>query len=352
MTPKLAGPVVRSWRALPRPARIVLARVALIPPQLFGVLLVTFVLVRLLPGDPALLLLGNMATPEAVASLRQKLGLDQGVSVQFVRYLGRVLHGDLGTSIFTSHPVVQDLIERAPATLELITYAMILTIVIGVGLAILAVIGRGGVADHLTRLYGMAAGALPDFWVGLLMIYFLFHIAGWAPAPFGRIDTYLTPPPTITGFYTLDSLLTGNWSDFTSSAGRLVLPVATITIVNAGGVMKMTQTAFAGIYDSPFIRHARACGLPQCRIVAISLKNSLPPIITTAGFLFGFLLGAAVLVETIFAWGGLGQYAVQAVINSDYPALQGFVMLAAVFVLLIYLVVDVLYELVDPRIRI
>ncbi len=348
----LARQTVRSWRALPRPARIVLARLALIPPQLFGILLVTFVLVRLLPGDPALLLLGNMATPEAVASLRQKLGLDQGVWVQFVRYLGRVLHGDLGTSIFTSHPVVQDLVERAPATLELITYAMILTIALGVSLAILSVIRRGGVLDYATRLYGLAAGALPDFWVALLMIFFLYHMAGWAPAPFGRIDTYLTPPATITGFYTLDSLLTGNWTDLASSAGRLVLPVATIGIVNAGAVMKMTQTTFSGIYDSPFIRHARACGLPQRRIVAMSLKNSLPPIITTAGFLFGFLLGAAVLVETIFAWGGLGQYAVQAVINSDYPALQGFVMVAAVFVLLVYLVVDVLYELVDPRIQI
>lgn len=344
--------VVQSWRRLPRPARIVLARFALIPPQLFGILLVTFVLVRMLPGDPALLLLGNMATPEAIASLRQKLGLDQGLWTQFIRYLGRVLHGDLGTSIFTSHPVVQDLVERAPATLELITCAMILTIIIGVGLALLSVIGRGGPLDHATRLYGLAAGALPDFWVGLLLIFFLYHLLGWAPAPFGRIDTYLTPPPTITGFYTIDSLLTGNWSDLASSLGRLALPVATISIVNAGAMMKMTQTVFAGVYDSQFIRHARACGLPQGRIVAISLKNSLPPIITTAGFLFGFLLGAAVLVETIFAWGGLGQYAVQAVINSDYPALQGFVMLAAMFVLLVYLVVDVLYELVDPRIQI
>ena len=348
----LLGGVAGRWRALPRPMRIVLARVSLIPPQLFGVLLVTFMLVRLLPGDPALLLLGNMATPDAIASLRQRLGLDQGLWTQFIRYLGRVLHGDLGTSIFTSHPVVQDLIERAPATLELISYAMVVTVLAGVGLAVLSVIARGRSFDYFTRVYGLAAGALPDFWVGLLLIFFLYHVAGWAPAPFGRLDTYLTAPRTITGFYTFDSLLAGNWADLGSATARLVLPVATISIVNTGAMMKMTQTVFAGVYDSAFIRHAHASGLPRRRIIAMALKNSLPPIITTAGFLFGFLLGAAVLVETIFSWGGLGQYAVQAVINSDYPALQGFVMVAAVFVLLVYLVVDVLYELVDPRIRI
>ncbi len=159
----LLGDVAGYWGRLPRPLRIVLGRLALLPPQVLGVVLVTFVLVRFLPGDPALLLLGNMATPEGIASLRQKLGLDQGLWTQFVRYLGRVLHGDLGTSIFTSHPVVQDLIERAPATLELITYAMILTVVIGVGLAVLSVIKRGGGADYVTRIYGLAAGALPDF---------------------------------------------------------------------------------------------------------------------------------------------------------------------------------------------
>lgn len=348
----LLGNVVRYWRRLPRPARIILGRLVLLPPQVLGVVLATFVLVRFLPGDPALLLLGNMATPEGIAALRQKLGLDQGLWTQFMRYLGHVLHGDLGTSIFTSHPVTQDLLERAPATLELITYAMILTLVIGVGLAVISVVQRGGAADYLTRIYGLAAGALPDFWVGLLLIFFLYHWAGWAPAPFGRIDTYLMPPKTITGFYTLDSILTGNWTDLVSALGRLALPVVTIAIVNAGAMMKMTQTVFAGVYEGSFIRHARACGLPQRRIVAMALKNSLPPIITTAGFLFGFLLGAAVLVETIFAWGGLGQYAVQSVINSDYPALQGFVMVSAIFVLLVYLVVDVLYELVDPRIRI
>ncbi|GLS44257.1 peptide/nickel transport system permease protein [Methylobacterium brachythecii] len=319
---------------------------------MFGVMFATFFLIRLLPGDPALLLLGNMATPEAIVSLRERLGLNDSIWVQFVRYLDNVAHGDLGTSIFTSNPVLQDLLERAPATLELICWAMLATVIIGVAVAVTAVVRRGGAVDRASRIYGLAAGAIPDFWVALLLIYFLFYLLGVAPAPFGRIDALLPPPNRITGFYIIDSLLTGNWDAFISSAGRLVLPVLTLTIVNAGALMKLTRTVFGDVYRSDFIRHARASGLPESVIVRSALRNSLPPIITLVGFLFGFLLGAAVLVETLFAWGGLGQYAVQAVVNSDYPALQGFVLVAAAFILLVYMTVDILYEFADPRIKV
>lgn len=344
--------IVGFWRLLPRTLRIVLSRLAIVVPQMFGVTMATFFLLRLLPGDPALLLLGNMATPEGIAALRQRLGLDLPVWQQFFVYVDNVLHGDLGLSIFTSNPVIVDLLERAPATLELITYAMIFAVIIGVGMAILSVVKAGGPLDVASRIYGLSAGAIPDFWIALLLIYFLFHLAGIAPAPFGRIDAFLTAPPRLTGFYTIDSLIAGDWQAFYSSAGRLALPVLTLTIVNAGAVMKMTHTTFANIYKSEFIVHARASGLSEWTIIKITLRNSLPPIITLVGFLVGFLLGAAVLVETIFAWGGLGQYAVQAVVNSDYPALQGFVLVAAAFILIVYLVVDILYELADPRIQV
>ncbi|TKB18743.1 MAG: ABC transporter permease [Mesorhizobium sp.] len=319
---------------------------------MFGVMLVTFLLVRLLPGDPALLMLGNTATPESIAALRQRLGLDLSIWQQFLLYVGNVLHGDLGISLFTSNPVVTDLAERAPATLELITYAMIVTIIVGVTVAVVAVVRKGGIVDYFSRFYGLAAGAIPDFWVGLLLIFFFFYMADIAAAPFGRIDALINAPPTVTGFYTIDSLLAGDLVAFKSSVARLILPVLTLTIVNAGMLMKMTKTTFSDIYRSEFIRHQRASGLPERVIIRSALRNSLPPIITTVGFLFGFLLGAAVLVETIFAWGGLGQYAVQAVVNSDYPAIQGFVLVAAAFILIIYLIVDVLYELVDPRIKV
>ncbi|MCO6385383.1 ABC transporter permease [Oceanicola sp. 502str15] len=339
------------WQRLPRFLRILLKRLPMVIPQVLGVIFVTFMLVRLLPGDPALLMLGNMATEESIQNLRDQLGLNDSLIEQFVSYLGGVVRGDLGISLFTSNPVAVDLMERAPATLEMIFYAMLLTVLIGVTVAVLAVVRPGGVADYISRFYGMAAGAIPDFWVGLLLIFFLFSVLGVAPAPFGRIDPMVTPPPTITGFYTFDALMTGNFDAFRSAAGRLILPVLTLTIVNAGALMKMSKTAFADIWRADFIRHQRASGLPQGRIIRSALRNSLPPVITLVGFLMGFLLGAAVLVETIFSWGGLGQYAVQAVTYSDYPALQGFVLVAAVFILVVYLVVDILYELTDPRIQ-
>jgi peptide/nickel transport system permease protein len=342
----------RSWQALPRALQIIIGRLVLVVPQMFGVLFVTFFLIRLLPGDPAVLLLGNMATPDAVAQLRDRLGLNDSIWTQFLAYSRNVLHGDLGISIFTSNPVTTDLMERAPATLELIFYAMLLTVVFGVTMAVVSVVKSGGVVDTASKVYGLAAGALPDFWVGLLLIYLFFSVLGWAAAPFGRIDAMLSQPPALTGFYTVDTLLAGDLAGFWSAAGRLVLPVLTLAIVNAGALMKMTQSIFAGVWSSEFIGHARACGVPERVLVKAALRNSLPPIITIIGFLIGFLLGAAVLVETIFSWGGLGQYAVQAVMNSDYPALQGFILVAAAFILLVYLVVDILYELVDPRIKV
>jgi peptide/nickel transport system permease protein len=340
------------WRHLPRAARIVLSRLSLLAPQMFGVTLVTFLLVRILPGDPAMLMLGHLASPETVRQLRHKLGLDASLYEQFLRYLGGTLQGDLGVSPFTSNSVGLDLMQRAPATLELICYAMLFTLLIGVAVAVIAVVRPGGLVDLGSTVYGMAAGAIPDFFVGLLLIFFLFHKLGLAPAPFGRIDAMLLAPPTRTGFYSLDCMLAGDWAAFRSSVAHLVLPVLTITMVNAGAVIKLTRTVFAESYRSDFVLHARACGLSERRLIMIALRNSLGPIISIAGFLTGFLLGAEVVVETLFAWGGLGQYAVQAVVNSDYSALQGFVLVASAFVLLVYLVTDILYEFTDPRIRV
>lgn len=339
------------WDILPRWLQIILGRLLLVVPQMFGVLMVTFFLIRLLPGDPAVLLLGNMATPEAVAQLRERLGLNHSVWVQFADYVRHIFQGDLGISIFTSNPVTTDLLDRAPATLELIGYSLILMVIVALVLAIASAVWRGGVIDIFTRFYGLAAGAIPDFWIGLLLIFFFYSVLGWAAPPFGRLDAILTPPPYVTGFYTIDSLLAGNLETFRSSVGRLILPVLTLVIVNAGALMKMTHSIFSGVWHSEFVQHGRASGLPELRLVRMALRNSLPPIITIVGFITGFLLGSAVLVETIFSWGGLGQYAVQAVINSDYPALQGFILVAAAFVLIVYLIVDILYELADPRIR-
>jgi len=214
------------------------------------------------------------------------------------------------------------------------------------------VVRPGGFADRASRIYGLAAGAIPDFWVALLLVFFLFHVLGWAPAPFGRIDALISPPPSVTGFFTIDSLLAGDMTAFRSSVARLVLPVSTIAIVNAGALMKMAQISFRDAYRSDFVSQMRLSGLPERQIVRAAMRNAMPPIISQTAFITGFLLGAAVLVETIFAWGGLGQYAVQAVVNSDYAALQGFVLVASAFVLIVYTIADILYELADPRIQV
>jgi ABC-type dipeptide/oligopeptide/nickel transport system permease component len=337
---------------IPRFMRIMISRLIIFVPQLSGVLFITFFLIRLLPGDPALTLLGNLATPEAIAALRERLGLDQSILNQFVLYAQHVVHGDLGTSILTSNPVTVDLWERAPATFELIFYALICTVVVGLLMAALAVVRPSGFFDRVGQLYGLVAGAIPDFWVALILIFVGFHCLNWAPPPFGRLDTFVSTPPRSTGFLTFDSLFVGDWAAFGSAISRLILPVATLTIVNAGAVMKMARTVLAANYNSDFAKHKRACGLRERTIVWSALRNSLPPLITQLGFLAGFLLGGAVLVETIFSWNGVGQYAVQAVVRSDYAALQGFVLLASIFILLVYLTVDIVYELADPRIEV
>jgi ABC-type dipeptide/oligopeptide/nickel transport system permease component len=347
------GRLRKLWHTIiPRFLRIMISRLLVFVPQLCGVLFVTFTLIRLLPGDPALTLLGNLATPEAIAALRERLGLNQSILNQFILYAQNVAHGDLGTSILTSNPVTVDLWERAPATFELIFYALLATVTVGLSMAMFSVVRPHGFFDRVSQFYGLIAGAIPDFWVALLLIFLGFHCLGWAPPPFGRLDTFVSAPPRCTGFLTIDSIFVGDWHAFASAAGRLILPVATLTIVNAGALMKMARTVLAGNYNSEFAKHARACGLRESTIIWSALRNSLPPLITQLGFLTGFLLGGAVLVETIFSWNGVGQYAVQAVVRSDYAALQGFVLLASVFILLVYLTVDIIYELADPRIEV
>lgn len=346
------GFTYRLWTALPRSLRIVLSRLALLIPQMFGVLVVTFFLVRALPGDPVNLILGNIASPEAVERVRAQLGLDKDIFTQFILYCEGVIRGDWGVSAFTSNPVLVDLSERTPATLELLLYSLILMVLFGITVGVLAAKKPNGFADLTSKVYGLAAGALPDFWVGLILIYLFFTYLGWAPAPFGRLDPGITEPMRITGFLLIDSLLTGDFTAFRSVFAHLILPVATITLVNAGLILKHTHSIFSSSWKQDYVFFQRGCGVKESLITRSALRNSLPPIITMVGFLASFLLGAAVLVETIFSWGGLGQYAVNAVANSDYAALQGFILIASAFTLIIYMLVDIFYELIDPRITI
>ncbi|ODT14066.1 MAG: ABC transporter permease [Kaistia sp. SCN 65-12] len=324
-------------------------RLVFVVPQLLGIVLVSFLLVKSIPGDPAVLMLGPTATPSAIASLRQQLGLDQPLHVQFMIYIGNLLHGDLGTSWQTTRPVLEDLIQRFPATLELVTYSLVLAILIGVTLGVYAARNPSGWVARVTDFYGIGAGALPDFWFALVLIFIFYTVLGWAPAPLGRIDMIVLPPNPVTGALTIDALLAGDIEAFRSACAHLVLPVLTLGLLYAGPILKMTQSTMEQMLEADFSRYEVLCGIPQNLVVRHALRNAFPSIVTIISVLYGFLIGGAVLVEIVFSWGGAGQYAVQGVLNSDIYPVLGFVLFSAVFSLVIYVLVDLVYVLLDPR---
>ncbi len=325
-------------------------RLLFIAPQLLGIVLVSFLLVKTIPGDPAVLMLGPTATPEAIASLRTKMGLDEPVFVQFWIYVKDLLHGDLGTSWQTTRPVLEDLLQRFPATLELVTLGLIVAILVGVPLGLVAAFNPRGRLARVADFYGLCAGAVPDFWLALVLIYVFYTLVGIAPAPLGRMDLIVFPPPTVTGMYTIDSLLAGDLEAFRSALAHLVLPVLTLGLINAGPILKMTQSTVERMLQSDFSRYEVLCGMPRSLVIRHALRNALPSVITIVSVLYGFLIGGAVLVEIVFSWGGAGQYAVQGVLNADLYPVLGFVLFSAIFSLFVYLAVDLLYFAIDPRI--
>lgn len=326
-------------------------RLLFVVPQLVGILFVSFLMVRLIPGDPAVLMLGPFATPEGLAQLRAELGLDRTLLEQFAIYLGNVVQGDLGTSWQTTLPVTEDLAQRFPATLELVTLGLLVSLLIGLPLGVAGARYRRGPVRAAADYYGLVAGALPDFWLALVLIYVFYTLLGWAPPPLGRIDFAVLPPEPVTGALLVDSLLAGNWAAFRSAAGHLVLPVLTLGLINAGPILKMTQATTERMLEADFSRYAELCGLPRSVVVRQAFKNALPSVVTIVSVLYGFLIGGAVLVEIVFSWGGAGQYAVQGVLNADLNPVLGFVLYSAILSLFIYLIVDLLYFMIDPRTR-
>lgn len=326
-------------------------RLLYVVPQLLGILLVSFLLMKLIPGDPAVLMLGPFATPEGIERLRAELGLDRTVVEQFVIYLGNVLQGDLGTSWQTTMPVTHDLAQRFPATLELVTLSLMLALAIGIPLGVAAARQRTGVFRRIADYYGLAAGALPDFWFALVLIFVFYTILGIVPAPLGRLDFHILPPPHVTGSLIIDSIIAQNWPALWNAAGHLALPVLTLGLINAGPILKMTQSTMDRMLEADFSRYAEMCGLPRRVVVRRALRNALPSIVTIVSVLYGFLIGGAVLVEIVFSWGGAGQYAVQGVLNADLNPVLGFVLYSAILSLVLYLAVDLIYFAIDPRTR-
>ena len=331
--------------------KYIFKRIMVFIPLFIGVTFVTFILVRLLPGSPAEALAGSMAYEDTIRSLEEKMGLNKPIWEQFIIYIGNIFKGDLGYSWFTSNPVLEDIKTRFPATIELITISIFCSLGFGILLGSSAAMNPKGLAAKIQRLYGMAAGSFADFWVGLMLIYLFFTVLGWSPSPIGRIDLLGKPPTHITGMYVLDSLLTGNWKTLKDALAHLILPVLSLTLVHGAAVMKMTNSTVSEILLSDYIHHAKLMGLSKLKIRMYAIRNAFPTIITTAGNIYAFLIGGAVLIEKVFSWGGLGQYVTMALSNKDYVAIQGFVLVATLFSMLIYFVIDVVHMIIDRRVE-
>jgi ABC-type dipeptide/oligopeptide/nickel transport system permease component len=331
--------------------RIVFLRLVGAIPNLVGVIVVTFLLTRALPGDPAAFFAGAAATPEAVEQIREKLGLNKNMAEQFGLYLRDLAHGDFGQSLSTGQPVLTELIQRLPASLELTFCALLFATVIALPLGVLAATRPGSWIDHLCRLITTAGVSLPTFFTGLLLAYVFYFLLGIAPSPLGRLDPVFSAPGSVTGMYLVDSLLAGEGATFRASLMQLVLPSITMGLFVLAPLARMTRASMLGVLSSDFIRTARAAGLSGPTVLyTYAFRNALLPVVTTMGMVFSFLLGSNVLVEKVFAWPGIGSYAIESLTASDYAPIQGFVLTMGVLYVLLNLAIDLVYGLIDPRV--
>jgi peptide/nickel transport system permease protein len=323
-------------------------------PLLIGVGVFTFILVRVLPGDPAAYYAtGPLATNEEIAQVRTALGLDRPVIEQLARYFGDIASGDLGRSLVTGQLVRRDLAERFPASFELTLVAMIFALLLSIPLGIIAAIRAGSWLDHLVRFIGTLGVSMPAFVAGILLIFVFYFKLGIAPEPIDRIDPFMLKPPSATGLILVDSLIAGNFAAFGSAAGRLLLPALTMSVIVIAPLMRMTRASMIAVLGSDFIRTARAAGMNWWTVyVRYGLRNALLPVLTTIGLVISYQLGANVVVEKVFAWPGVGSYALNSLLATDYAPVQGYVLLMACVYVVINTAIDILNALVDPRIRV
>jgi dipeptide transport system permease protein len=320
-------------------------------PNLAGVIVITFLLTRALPGDPAAFFAGGAATREAVEEVRRAMGLDQPLWAQFIRYLGDLAQGNLGVSLTTGQPVASEILTRLPASFELVIVALVLACAIAIPLGVLAATRPGSWIDHLCRVLVTLGVSLPVFFTGLLFAYVFYFLLGWAPSPMGRLDPVFSPPPTVTGLYLIDSLLARDLGLFWGSLKQMILPTATMAMFVLAPIARMTRASMLSVLGSDFVRTARASGLSATTVlVRYALRNALLPVVTTLGMVFGFMLGSSVIIEKVFSWPGVGAYALDALTVSDYAPIQGFVLTMGVLFVLLNLLVDLVYTVVDPRV--
>ncbi|HEY7035565.1 MAG TPA: ABC transporter permease [Thermomicrobiales bacterium] len=332
--------------------RYVIRRLLLLVPVLLGALFIAFVLTRIVPGDPIGRVAGPYASQETRDALRHEARLDRPVYVQYAYYLDDLAHGNFGDSFYTGQSVKSDLKSRFPATLELVLYGMLLAIVLAIPLGMISALKRGAPVDHVSRVLSVLGVSVPIFWIGLVLLTIFYNKLNWLPGPTGRLPIGMEEPPTITGLYTIDAALHGQWDVWWAAVEALILPVVTIGIVAMAPIARMTRSTMIDALDSDYVRTARSLGIPN-RVIVLhhAFKNAILPVLTLIAAVFGFLIGGEVLVEIIFSWNGLGLYSYNAILNSDFPAVQGFILLVTAIYILIYLAVDVLTAVIDPRVE-
>jgi len=316
-----------------------------------GISIITFGISHLVPTDPAIVALGDHATDEQIDAFREKYGLNKPVPEQYWIYVTNLIQGDLGISLRTRRPVSADLHDFFPATFELSLTALVLSILIGVPAGVVSATARNRLPDHVVRILSLIGGSVPIFWLGLILIGFFYGRLGWLPGG-ARIDRFIPPPPTVTGLFTVDSLLAGNSKAFWSSVHHLLLPALALGYFSTAIIARMMRSSMLEVLHQQYVLSAQARGFRQGRVVwRHAARNALIPAVTTIGVTFGSLLSGAVLTETIFSWPGLGRYATNSAINLDFPAVMGVTLLAALVYTVANLVVDVGYHWLDPRIR-
>jgi peptide/nickel transport system permease protein len=330
-------------------ARFFLRRLTFLVFVLFGVTVVTFAISHVVPGDPARLLAGPRASASQLRQIRTELGLDRPLTDQYFRYVRQLAQGDLGNSLVTGRPILTELADRLPATLELMFCALLCSLAIGIPLGAFAATRKGNWIDHLIRAGAAAGVSVPAFWLAPLLILLFYSKLGWLPGS-GRLD--VDQPATVTGFLLIDTLLAGDGRAFVDAISHLALPVLTLALLDAGAVARLVRGQMIEVLGEEYIRTARASGLPpRMVIIRHALRNALIPLITVLGLSIAQMLYGSVIIESLFAWPGTGNYVVTAIFNLDFPVVMGFALLASVAYVGVNLIVDLLYMALDPRIR-
>ncbi len=330
--------------------QLILRRLFFLILVLLGLSIMTFLLSHVVPADPARLYAGPRASAATVAQIRHQFGFDQPIYKQYVDYLGGLLHGDFGYSLTSHRAVGDDIHDYLPATIELTLAAIVMILVIGIPLGVVSAVWHGSIVDHIGRFVSITGVAIPAFWLGLMAQLLLFDKWSLFPAG-GRLDSSTTPPASITGLYTIDSLLHGQWGLFVQSLWYLTLPAIVLGYGSLAVLTRMVRASMLEVMGQDFVRTARAKGLKQWAVtIRHALRNALLPATTVMGLQIGFLLGGALLVEDVFSWPGIGRYATLATLTLDYNAIMAVTLIAAFIYVLVNLLVDILYMVLDPRV--